>query len=148
MHATHTPLYLHLVATPLSIEQVAKSRTPPCKKQFMESNLASGKSEHCSVGPIGELNKLLYYDYKIQWNLSIMVINLRSTEKNIGGSTGSSWPSRVVMVIISSWNVNGSKRSKSITKLEEPKNQNNNNKNTPYVNVCNSSMHAHICVHA
>ena len=51
---------------------------------------------------------------------SKLVINLRSTRKNIGG-TGSSWPSRVVMVISSVWNVFASKRVKSTTKLEEPK---------------------------
>ena len=56
MHVTHTPLYLHLVAAPLSIEQVAKSRTPPCKSQFKESSLASDNSEHCSIGPTGEMN--------------------------------------------------------------------------------------------
>ena len=52
---------------------------------------------------------------------SKIIINLLSTKKDIGGCTGSSWPNRVVMVIINEWNVFGSKRVKSISKLEEPK---------------------------
>ena len=52
------PPHLHLEAAPLSNEQVATSRTPPCKKQFRKSSRASACSKHCNMGPAGIMIEL------------------------------------------------------------------------------------------
>ena len=111
--------FLHWIAGPLSYAQVAKSTLPEVKRQEIPRSLAPTSSKHWSSGPSNNntSQKCIYVYTKI---------GLLGIMKMMGGSTLSSWPSKVVMVI-SSWWGPGPKRLVLIAKLDAPNTDNNNN---------------------